>query len=123
MVAGGVIAAVGFAVYAVAGTFGAVIAGAALRAIGGSLLWPAATAWISESSPRRRHALVMGVFGEFENVGVTIGPILGGLAWSLAGIQAAFVTYAIASVLAALVAALAVGSRASHREQVQAQVR
>jgi len=123
MVAGGIIAAAGFVVYAIAGTFVAVIAGAALRAIGGSLLWPAATAWISESSPRRRHALVMGLFGEFENIGVTIGPILGGIAWSLAGIQAAFVTYAIASVLAALVAALAVGSRASHREQLQAQAR
>ena len=123
MVAGGIIAAAGFAVYAIAGSYTAVIAGAALRAIGGSLLWPAATAWISESSPRRRHALVMGVFGEFENVGVTIGPILGGIAWSLAGIQAAFVTYAIASVLAALVAALAVGSRASHGEWLQAQVR
>jgi len=123
MVAGGIIAAAGFVVYAIAGTFVAVIAGAALRAIGGSLLWPAATAWISESSPRRRHALVMGLFGEFENIGVTIGPILGGIAWSLAGIQAAFVTYAIASVLAALVAALAVGSRASHRGQLQAQAR
>ncbi|HYT11762.1 MAG TPA: MFS transporter [Candidatus Nitrosopolaris sp.] len=123
MVAGGIIAAVGFAVYAIAGTFGAVIAGAALRAVGGSLLWPAATAWISESSPRRRHALVMGLFGEFENVGVTIGPILGGLAWSLAGIQAAFVTYAIACVLAAVVAALAVGTRASHRERLHTQVR
>jgi MFS family permease len=123
MVAGGIIAAAGFAVYAIAGTFAAVIAGSALRAIGGSLLWPAATAWISESSPRRRHALVMGLFGEFENVGVTIGPILGGIAWALAGIQAAFVTYAIASLLAALVAALAVGSRASHREQLQAQLR
>jgi MFS family permease len=123
MVAGGIVAAAGFAVYAIAGTFGAVIAGAALRAVGGSLLWPAATAWISESSPRRRHALVMGLFGEFENVGVTIGPILGGIAWSLAGIQAAFVTYAIASLLAALVAALAVGGRAPHREQLQAQAR
>ena len=28
--------------------------------------------------PRRRHALFMGLFGEFENAGVTIGPILGG---------------------------------------------
>ena len=122
-VAGGIIAAAGFAVYAIAGTFAAVIAGAVLRAVGGSLLWPAATAWISESSPRRRHALVMGLFGEFENVGVTIGPILGGLAWSLAGIQAAFVTYAITSVLAAVVAAIAVGSRTAHREQLQPQLR
>jgi DHA1 family multidrug resistance protein-like MFS transporter len=114
MIAGGFICAAGFVLYAIAGTFAAVLAGAALRAGGASLLWPAATAWISESSPRRRHALVMGLFGEFENVGVTIGPILGGIAWSLGGIQAAFVTYAVTSVLAALVAAATVGRRMSH---------
>jgi len=120
MVAGGIISAAGFAVYAVAGAFGAVVLGAVLRVAGASLLWPAATAWISESSPRRSHALVMGLFGEFENVGVTIGPLLGGLAWSLAGIQAAFVTYAVASLLAALVAAAAVGRRAARPAPVSA---
>jgi MFS family permease len=113
MIAGGVISAAGFAVYAVAGAFGAVVIGAVLRVVGASLLWPAATAWISETSPRRRHALAMGLFGEFENVGVTIGPLLGGLAWSLAGIQAAFVTYAAASLLEALVAAASIGRRST----------
>lgn len=122
MVAGGVLCAAGFAVYAMAGAFGGVLIGAALRAVGGSLLWPAATAWISESAPRRRHALVMGLYGEFENVGATIGPILGGIAWSLAGIQAAFVTYAVASLLAALIAAVTVGRRASQRDPIQASV-
>lgn len=120
MVAGGLICAIGFGVYAIAGAFGAVLAGAALRAVGASLIWPAATAWISESSPRRRHALVMGLFGEFENVGVTIGPVLGGIAWSLAGIQAAFITYAVASLLAALIAAVAVGRRVPSRDRVSA---
>jgi MFS family permease len=113
MIAGGVISAAGFAVYAVAGAFGAVVIGVVLRVVGASLLWPAATAWISESSPRRSHALAMGLFGEFENVGVTLGPLLGGLAWSLAGIQAAFITYAAASLLAALVAALSIGRRST----------
>jgi MFS family permease len=120
MIAGGILSAAGFAVYALAGAFGAVVLGAALRAVGGSLLWPAATAWISESSPRRRHALVMGLFGEFENVGVTIGPILGGIAWSLAGIQAAFVTYAVASLAAALIAALTVGRSVSRSDVIRA---
>jgi predicted MFS family arabinose efflux permease len=54
----------------------------------------------------------MGIFGEFENVGVTIGPVLGGLAWSLAGIQSAFYVYAVAALLAAVIAALMVGRRA-----------
>jgi MFS family permease len=105
MIAGGAISAVGFIVYALAGTFAAVIVGAAIRALGGALIWPAAIAWISESIPRRRHAFFMGIFGEFENVGVTIGPVLGGLAWSLAGIQSAFYVYAAAALVAAVIAA------------------
>jgi MFS family permease len=111
MIAGGVISAVGFVVYATAGAFGQVIAGAAIRALGASLIWPAATAWISESIPRRRQGLFMGLFGEFENAGVTIGPILGGFAWSLAGIQSAFYTYAAAALLAAVIAAVMVDRR------------
>ncbi len=113
MIAGGIVSALGFVIYATAGTFGLVIAGAAVRALGAALIWPAATAWIAESVPRRSHALYMGLFGEFENIGVTIGPILGGIAWSIAGIQAAFYTYAAAALLAAAVAAVLVDSRAA----------
>jgi MFS family permease len=113
MIAGGAISVVGFVVYAVAGSFAQVIAGAAIRALGGALIWPAATAWISESIPRRRHAFFMGIFGEFENVGVTIGPVLGGLAWSLAGIQSAFYVYAAAALLASVIAAVMVGRSAT----------
>jgi predicted MFS family arabinose efflux permease len=65
----------------------------------------------------------MGLFGEFENVGVTVGPLLGGIAWSLAGIQAAFMTYAAASLLAALVAALAAGRQRMRTERVAVQMR
>jgi MFS family permease len=111
MIAGGAISVVGFVVYAIAGSFAQVLAGAAIRALGEALIWPAATAWISESIPRRRHAFFMGIFGEFENVGVTIGPVLGGLAWSLAGIQSAFFVYAVAAFLAGAVAAVMVGRR------------
>jgi MFS family permease len=113
MIAGGVISAAGFVVYAIAGTFAVVIVGAAIRALGSALIWPAAIAWISDSIPRRRHAFFMGIFGEFENVGVTIGPVLGGLAWSLAGIQSAFYVYAAAALLAAVVAAATVDKRAA----------
>ena len=49
----------------------------------------------------------MGLFGEFENLGGFLGPLVGGIAWSIAGIQAAFVTYALAALLAAGVAVLA----------------
>ncbi len=112
MIAGGILSAIGFVIYSMSGNFVQVIAGAAVRALGAALIWPAATAWMAESMPRRRHALYMGLFGEFENVGITIGPILGGLAWSLAGIQAAFYTYAVAALLASVIAAVFVRPRA-----------
>lgn len=116
MVAGGIVSALGFVIYSTAGSLGLVIAGAAVRALGAALIWPAATAWIAESVPRRSHALYMGLFGEFENIGVTVGPILGGIAWSIAGIQAAFYTFAAAALLAAAVAVLFVDSRAARAE-------
>ena len=120
MIAGGVISAAGFAVYAVAGSFAVLVVGAALRAIGSALVWPAATAWISEAAPHRRHALVMGLFGEFENFGVTLGPISGGLVWSAFGIQAAFVTYAVTSLLVAVVVAFTVAGRTSRATILEA---
>jgi membrane protein implicated in regulation of membrane protease activity len=46
--------------------------------------------------------------------------VLGGIAWSLAGIQAAFITYAVASLLAALIAAVAVGRRVPSQDRVSA---
>jgi MFS family permease len=113
MVGGAVLSAVGFAVYATARSFDQVILGAAIRALGAALIWPAATAWMSDAMPRRRHAMFMGLFGEFENAGITIGPILGGLAWSVAGIQAAFYAYAAAALGAAVVAAVLVGGRSA----------
>ncbi len=111
MIAGGVLTAAGYVTYALAGNLVIVIAGAAIRAVGASLIWPAATAWIAESMPRRRHAFYMGLFGEFENIGVTVGPIIGGLVWSVAGLRTAFYAFAIAAVMAAVVAALTVAAR------------
>jgi DHA1 family multidrug resistance protein-like MFS transporter len=113
MIAGCLLSASGFVVYSIAGGIAAVLVGAVLRAVGMSLVWPAATAWISEAMPRRRHALMMGVFGEFENAGATAGPVLGGIAWSIAGIPAAFLTYAAAALLAAAIAAVTVERRAT----------
>jgi MFS family permease len=108
MIVGGILSAAGYIVYAVSGGIGVVFLGAGLRALGMSLIWPAATAWISEAMPRRRHALMMGLFGEFENAGMTAGPGLGGLAWSLGGIQSAFVAYAAAALLATAIAVVMV---------------
>jgi DHA1 family multidrug resistance protein-like MFS transporter len=113
MTAGALLSAAGFVAYAVAGSFWMVVAAAAIRSVGMALIWPAVTAWMSEAAPPRRHALVMGLFGEFENLGVTLGPVTGGLAWAAFGIQAAFVTYAATSLVVAVVVAVAVAGRSS----------
>jgi MFS family permease len=118
MIAGGLLSAAGFVVYATAGNFGLVMVGAALRAAGTALIWPAATAWFAESMPRTRHAFYMGLFGEFESLGVTIGPILGGLVWSIAGIQSAFYVFAAAGLAAGLIAALMVARRVPFKTAV-----
>ena len=118
MIAGGLICAAGYIIYALGGNFAMVIAGAAVRAVGAALIWPAATAWIAESMPRPRHAFYMGLFGEFENIGVTAGPIIGGFIWSAAGIEAAFYAYAAAAILATFVAALTVQGRARRPTRV-----
>ena len=60
----------------------------------------------------------MGLYGEFENFGVTLGPIIGGLVWSAYGIQAAFVAYAIASLATAAVVAVAVAGRSANAKIV-----
>jgi MFS family permease len=113
MIAGGILLGMGYVIYALAGNFTVVIVGAAVRAGGASLIWPAATAWIAESMPRRRHAFYMGIFGEFENVGVTVGPAIGGLIWSWVGIRAAFYSFAVAAFAAAVLAAVMVASRSA----------
>lgn len=127
MVIGGVVSAGGFVLYSLAGGFAGVLVAAAARAAGSSLLWPAATAWISESVPWRRHAFYMGLFGEFENIGWTLGPAIGGLVWSVFGIQSAFYVYAVAALAASLVVLIAVRNRgpmqssaASYQDLVEA---
>src|SRR4029077_11575905 len=57
MIAGGILSASGFLIYSTSGNLVQVIAGAAVRPLGAALIWPAATAWMAESMPRRRHAL------------------------------------------------------------------
>ena len=50
--------------------------------LGATMFMPAGTALLSESVPIHRQGIAMGVYGLFEDVGGTIGPIVGGLLWS-----------------------------------------
>lgn len=90
--------------YSVAGSFYVLIVCVLARAVGNALTWPAATALLADSFPRSRQGIAMAIYGEFENVGETIGPALAGYVWVAAGSGAAFLTLAAAFGLAALIA-------------------
>jgi MFS family permease len=98
------IGVVGLIGYGMATTFTFVLAAAAVRAVGTAMMWPAATALLADTTPRSRQGLVMAIYGEFENVGAMVGPILGGYAWGLAGISASFYSIAIFVAIAVIVA-------------------
>jgi MFS family permease len=105
------ICVVGLVGYGMANTFTFLLAASAVRAVGTAMMWPAATALLADTTPRARQGLVMAIYGEFENVGAMVGPILGGYAWQLAGISATY--YAIALVVAIGVVVAAVFIRES----------
>lgn len=106
ILAGLFIGVVGLVGYGLATSFAFVLAAAAVRAVGTAMMWPAATALLADTTPRSRQGIVMAIYGEFENVGAMIGPILAGYAWGLAGISAAFYSVAIFVALGAIAAAI-----------------
>jgi MFS transporter, ACDE family, multidrug resistance protein len=100
------ICVVGLIGYGLATTFVFVLAAAAVRAVGTAMMWPAATALLADTTPRSRQGIVMAIYGEFENVGAMVGPILAGYAWGIAGISAAFYSVAFFVALGGIAAAI-----------------
>jgi MFS family permease len=111
IVVGLVVSVLGLLTYGFASTLQLVFGAVVLRAVGVSLTWPAATALLAESSPATRQGLVMGVFGEFENVGMTFGPLAAGYAWSAVGIRASFVVLAVIGAIGAVAAVVLINER------------
>jgi MFS transporter, DHA1 family, tetracycline resistance protein len=95
----------GLLIYALAAAYWVVMLATGVRALGNALARPAATALIADTTPRSRQGMVMGVYGEFENVGMMAGPVVAGYVWGAAGISAAFAAIA-ASVAAGLLLAI-----------------
>lgn len=106
IVVGLAICVVGLVGYGMANTFTSLLAAAAVRAVGTAMMWPAATALLADTTPRARQGLVMAIYGEFENVGAMVGPILGGYAWQLAGISATYYSIALVVAIGVIVAAV-----------------
>jgi MFS transporter, ACDE family, multidrug resistance protein len=95
IVVGLLLCGVGLIGYGLSGNFGWLLVAVALRAVGTAMAWPAATALLADTTPRARQGLVMAIYGEFENVGAMLGPIVIGYAWAALGISAAFMVVSI----------------------------
>jgi MFS family permease len=111
---------VGLLLYAIAPAFWVVLVAACVRAVGNALAWPSATALIADTTPRARQGLVMGIYGEFENVGMTSGPIVAGYAWGVSGLSAAFTSLAGFVALGLLIGAVLIREGVWRRRATEA---
>src|SRR5919198_2099645 len=64
------------------------IAGAALAGLGTALFSPAALAGLSQLAPGERRPAAMGLFGAFDDLGLTVGPAVAGLVLAVAAAAA-----------------------------------
>jgi len=110
---------VGLIIYALAPAFWVVLAATGIRALGNALARPAATALIADTTPHARQGMVMGVYGEFENVGMMGGPIVAGFVWGIAGISAAFLVVAGSVAIGLILAALLISEQVWRRRALE----
>ncbi|MCA1647934.1 MAG: MFS transporter [Chloroflexi bacterium] len=66
-----------------------------VMATGNAIGNPARQALIADIAPSGRQGLAMGIYGVAEDVGLLIGPLLGGLLWDRAGPPIAFASFAL----------------------------
>lgn len=61
-----------------------------LHGLGAGMIWPALAAFVIDLSPVERRGETMGVLSAVEMVGFAVGPFLGGVLYSLGGMNAPF---------------------------------
>ena len=61
-----------------------------LHGLGAGMIWPALSAFVIDLSPVERRGETMGVLSAVEMVGFAVGPFLGGVLYSLGGMNAPF---------------------------------
>lgn len=71
-----------------------------LHGVGAGMIWPALSAYIIDLSPAERRGESMGLLSGVEMVGFAIGPFLGGMLYSLGGIDLPFLSCSILSLVA-----------------------
>jgi multidrug resistance protein len=76
--------------YITASTLPQVFAVRLLHGVGAGMIWPALSAFVIDQSPQEKRGETMGVLAAVEMVGFAVGPFLGGLLYSLGGMNAPF---------------------------------
>lgn len=72
-----------------------------LHGVGAGMIWPALTAYVIDQSPVERRGETVGLLSSVEMVGFAVGPFLGGMLYSLGGMNLPFMGCAVLALLAA----------------------
>jgi predicted MFS family arabinose efflux permease len=68
---------------------------AVVMAAANAMANPARQALVADVAPAGRQGLTMGLYGVSEDVGILVGPLVGGVLWDRAGPSIAFASFAI----------------------------
>ena len=71
-----------------------------LHGLGAGMIWPALAAYIVDHSPVERRGESMGLLSAVESIGFAVGPLLGGMLFSLGGMNLPFLGCSILAFLA-----------------------
>jgi len=81
--------------YVFASTLSQVFVVRLLHGLGAGMIWPALSAFVIDLSPVEKRGETMGVLSAVEMVGFAVGPLLGGILYSLGGMNAPFLGCAL----------------------------
>jgi len=71
-----------------------------LHGVGAGMIWPALAAFVIDQSPREKRGEVIGLLSGVEMLGFAIGPFLGGILYSLGGMNLPFLGCSALALLA-----------------------
>jgi MFS family permease len=98
-----------FAAYLAAPSFAGVLALRVAQGVGGGLIYGTAPALVTQALPRERHGRGLGVMSLGLGVGMTVGPVLGGLLVHAFGWRGVFVYRAPIAIAVAVIATASTG--------------
>lgn len=96
--------------FAVAPTFGLLVAARALQGVAGGCGWSAAMSWLTENTERERRSRVVGLISGISAAGAVAGPVIGALA-AATSVMLAFSLVAIIGLVALTLTLLAPAGR------------